>query len=247
MTALAVNHTPDEANWKYKVFTLASGNVAFQGAAICFNPATGKVVPAPDDGSGDGLIFIGFAVDKVDATSADKEINVDLIDELHLHWFANAGGGDAVASTDVMKDCFLHDDQTVSSTSEGKPLAGRVWAVDATKGVLVQKRTPATNLSSQPALPAFAAADCVPAAIANGAIYDVPATAANSTVTLPAAAPDGTVAYFVADGTKNGHTVQYRDATGPANLTAALTASKRHMVVVAKRDGKWFANAHVSP
>ncbi len=247
MTAQAGNRTPDEANWKYKVFNLASGEHAYQGSSLCFNPTTSKVVVAPDDGSGDGLIFIGFAVDEVDASSAEKEINVDLIDELHLHWFANAGGGDAVASTDVMKDCFLHDDQTVSITSEGKPLAGRVWAVDATKGVLVEKRTPATNIAPQPALAAFAAGDNAPAAITNGAIYDVPATAAASTITLPADAPDGTVAYFVADGTKNAHTVQYRDATGPTNLTTALTASKRHLCVVAKRDGKWFANAYVSP
>lgn len=247
MTALADNHTPAEAHWKYKVFTLTSGEIAYQGSAICFRPSTGKCVVAPDDGSGDDLIFLGFSVGKVDASAADKDVNVDLIDELHLHWFANAAGGDAVASTDRGKDCYLHDDQTVSITSEGKPLAGRVWAVDATKGVLVEKRTPGTDLARQPALPAFAANDCVPTAIVHGAIYDVPATAGASTVTLPAAAPDGTVAYFVADGVKNAHTVQYRDATGPTNLTAALTLAKRHMVVVTKRDGAWFANAHVSP
>jgi hypothetical protein len=245
MTALAKNSTPDEVRWKFKIFTLKSGKVAFQGAAICYELATNKVVPAA---AGEGLVFLGFAVDKVDASSADKELNVDLIEEVVLHWLPNAGGGDAVASTDVMRDCFWLDDATVTITSEGNPLAGRVWAVDATKGVLVQKpRAASTFLAEQPALIAFVANDSIPTKIINGAVYALPATAGVSTVTLPAAAPDGTVAYFTADGTANGHTVQYRDATGPTNLTTALLASKRHLVVVTKRDGKWFANAYVSP
>jgi hypothetical protein len=249
MTALATNTDPSEVRWKYKQFTLASPNVAFQGAAIGYNPATQKVEPMPDDASGGHLFFLGFAVSKVDASSADKTLNVDLIEEVVMHWFANAAGGDAVAATDVTKLCYFIDDQTVTVTSEGNPVAGRVWAVDATKGVLVQKLASegGAALASQPALAAFAAGDNAPAAIVNGAIYDVPTTAANSTITLPVAAPDGTVAYFVADGTKNGHTVTYRDATGPTALTTALTAAKRHLVTVAKRDGKWFANAYVSP
>ncbi len=250
MTALAKDRTPTEVNWKRKIFTLTSGDLAYEGSAICLKPSTGKVVVAPDDGTGEDLIFLGFAVRKVDASSADKDCEVDLIDELHLHWFANAGGGDAVASTDLGEDCFLHDDQTVSITSTGKPRAGRVWAVDSTKGVLVEKITiPATapGLQTEIDAPAFVSNDCVPTDIVSGAIYEVPETAAASTVTLPAAADDGTVATFVADGTNNGHTVQYRDATGPTNLTTALTASKRHHVVVTKSGGKWFANAYVSP
>jgi len=82
---------------------------------------------------------------------------------------------------------------------------------------------------------------------ASGLIYDIPTTAAASTVTLPAAAAEGTILYFVADGTKNGHTVQYRDATGPVNLTTALTASKRHQVTAIYLNAKWTANAYVSP
>ncbi len=53
--------------------------------------------------------------------------------------------------------------------------------------------------------------------------------------------------YFVADGTKNGHTVTYRDATGTVALTTALTASKRHLVVATFLNGLWNANAYVGP
>jgi hypothetical protein len=98
--------------------------------------------------------------------------------------------------------------------------------------------------------PAFAANDSV---VANnptsGTIFLIPATAANSTVTLPATAVENTVIWFVADGTagSNGHTVQYRDATGPVNLTTALTALKRHEVCCIFRGSKWYANAYVAP
>lgn len=96
-------------------------------------------------------------------------------------------------------------------------------------------------------IPAYTANDSAPTSIPTGAIIDVPTTGAASTITLPAAPPDGTWAIFTADGTKNAHTVQYRDATGPTNLTTALTASKRHEVLVSALGGKWFANAYVSP
>lgn len=93
----------------------------------------------------------------------------------------------------------------------------------------------------------FTAGDWAPATVQHDAVYAVPTTAANSTITLPAAAPDGTRVYFVADGTNNGHTVQYRDATGPANLTAAATASKRHMCTAIKEGAAWYATLAVSP
>jgi hypothetical protein len=96
-------------------------------------------------------------------------------------------------------------------------------------------------------IPAYVANDSAPTAIPQGSVIDVPATAAASTITLPAAPVDGTWAVFLADGTKNANTVQYRDATGPTNLTTALTASKRHEVIVYALGGKWFANAYVSP
>lgn len=105
----------------------------------------------------------------------------------------------------------------------------------------------ATPLAGVATLPAYVGNDSAPTVIVPAAVYDVPATGAASTITLPAAPPDGSRAVFLADGTKNAHTVQYRDATGPTNLTTALTASKRHEVLVYALGGKWFANAYVSP
>lgn len=97
--------------------------------------------------------------------------------------------------------------------------------------------TPATYTSNDLAVTTFQ----------HDAVYDVPATGAASTITLPAGAPDGARVFFSADGTKNANTVQYRDATGPTNITAALTASKRHLVCCVKQNGAWFALSTVSP
>jgi hypothetical protein len=177
MTVLAANSTPFEANWKYKTFTLTSGQgIAYQGAAICYRPSTSKCVLAQNAVETD--IFMGFSVDKYDATSADVTINVDLIDELRLHWVTNGTSSDAVQATDVGKHCYWLDDQTVSILPTGHTLAGRIWAVDATKGVLVQKSIggSASFISAQPAVGSYTTNNYAPAAIVNGATYDVPTT-----------------------------------------------------------------------
>jgi len=244
VTALAKKTGVDESTWKTKQFTLASGKIAYQGGIACLDRSTGKVVPGAASST---LVMIGTFTEDVDASAADALVNVDLIREITVRWYANAAGGDAVGAADIGKDCYLLDDATVTITGAAHSLAGRVWAVDATRGVAVEKLAPAEDLARQPALPAFAAGDCAPTAIVHGAVYALPATAAASTVTLPSGAPDGTIAYFAANGTDNGHTVQYRDATGPTNLTTALLASKRHLAVATKTGGKWFVNAYVSP
>jgi hypothetical protein len=244
MTAAAADRKRKTEYWKNVELTFASGDIGYKGTRVFLNPATGKcgVVPTP------GLIALGILSETVDASSADKVCQIDLEEGIWIEWFANATSTDAVAAADVGKLGYHPDDSTVAITPLGKALAGRIWKVDSVFGVAVQKLDPAVDVASgTPAVGAFVANDYVLATVINNAVYDVPTTAGASTVTLPLAAPDGTVAYFAADGTKNGHTVQYRDVTGPVNLTTALTALKRHLVVVAKRDGKWVANAYVAP
>lgn len=156
--------------------------------------------------------------------------------------------GTAVAATDVGRMCFIKDASTVSmSSAGGRQRAGFVVAVDSL-GVRVMSVMDAPSPMPAGATIAFAAGDIVIADYPRpGTVFDVPTSAANSTITLPANAFEGTEITFVADGTKNGHTVQYRDATGPANLTTALTASKRHQVRAVFLNGKWTASAYVSP
>lgn len=243
MTALSNERQRRQEAWTSKVFTL-TGVKAWKGARIFLSPGTGKVTIGA---ATPGLIPIGIAKETVDATSADQSINVDLEREIIVERFVNGTSSDAIAATDLGSLAYMLDDQTVSILAAGHPVCGRIWDVDATKGIAVEKLTPSGEKAQLPATASFTSNDWAPATVINGAVYDVPTTGAGSTITLPAAAADGTIIYFAADGTKNGNTVQYRDATGPTNLTTALTASKRHLVVAAKRGGNWFANAYVSP
>ncbi len=226
--------------YKYMELTLTATKVAYRGGRAVL--VAGEVVPATATSGGHPIGI--FAEDK-DATSAAKAVTVELEPEIIAEWFLNATSTDAIVAADVGKICYHADDQTVGILG-GRVAAGRIWKVDATKGVLVQRLDPSA-LSGLPLVVAFTSNDFAPAGIENNAVYDVNTTGAASTVTLPAAALDGTRCYFVADGTKNGHTVTYRDATGPVALTTALTASKRHCVVCIKRDSKWYANAYISP
>ena len=138
MTALAAQRSNQPEKWTRKQFTLAANNAAFKGGAACLSlsggSAPGKVIPGA---TATTLLFIGtFAENKATSTS-DQLVDVDLGEEIEVRWYAN--GATSLAVTDVGGVCYLVDDQTVSKSGTGKSLAGRVWAVDATKGVAVQK------------------------------------------------------------------------------------------------------------
>jgi hypothetical protein len=247
MTALSASRARTEENWTRQSFTLASGKIAYKGGAACLRLSTGKVEPA-DDGPAGGadLRHIGVFHETIDASAADAAVTVNLVRELWLEWWANSA---ATAVSAIGGLCYFEDDQTVSADPADGCVAGRVWSVSATYGVLVEKlSTPPGAALETASFGAFASNDLViPANPPSGAVVDIPTTGAASTVTLPAVAVEGTEITFVADGTKNGHTVQYRDATGPVNLTTALTASKRHLVKCVHKDDLWYANAYVSP
>lgn len=252
MTALSQERMRARERWTYYDFTLASGNKAYKNALAAIDLSTGKCEPGHAETD---LFVIGYFDQTVDATSAEKSVRVNLVEEIEVEWLANSVS-DPIADTDLCSLCYVEDDQTVSALATGHSIAGRVWAVDSLKGVAVQKlqSLPANNATLdglaavETTLAAFSSNNInVGASPNSGAIYDVPTTGAASTITLPATATEGTIIYFVADGTKNGHTVQYRDATGPVNITTALTASKRHTVIAAFLNGIWTANAYVSP
>jgi hypothetical protein len=246
MTALARAKARKFEQWNQKQFTLASGTVAYKGGRCVILPGTNTVAPAA---AGSKRIGIGWFMENMDATSAAKLVNVYLDREVNVEWFANSGTNAASANS-LGADAYFEDDQTVGTKAENFPYAGMIWGFSATDGVAVE--APAAALKADErgvyAPGAFVSNDLVLAANPpSNVVIDVPTTGAASTVTLPATVRDGTVLIFFADGVKNGHTVQYRDATGPVNLTTALTASKRHLVHCVALGGKWAANAYVSP
>lgn len=244
MTALQNERMSSAEKWGMHQFTLAVGKKAWKNGIAAIKLGTNTVIPAALEAD---LFVIGKFAETIDATSAAALVNVDLGQEILIEWLVNSGTS-AVAATDLGSVCWIQDDQTVAIAPNGGSVAGRVWGVDSIKGVAVQRLGSGTNgsgLQLEQALTAFSSNN-TNAPITPG-IYDIPTTGAASTVTLSASAAEGTLQYFVADGTKNGHTVTYRDATGTVALTTALTASKRHMVVASFLNGLWYANAYVSP
>jgi hypothetical protein len=250
MTALINERQSSYEAWQSHLFTLASGHKAWKNGLAAIDLGTGKVVPGA---TAPGLLLIGKFSETVDATAGDQLINVRLAREVEIEWLNNDAA--SVAATDLGSLCYVKDDQSVTLVATGASVAGRIWGVEAGRGVAVEMLDAVPDPSSLAdlvapvgTLTAFSSNNInLPNTPDSGSIFELPATGAASTVTLPATADEGTIIYFVADGTLNGHTVQYRDATGPTNLTTALTASKRHMVTAAFVNSKWRANAYVSP
>lgn len=116
---------------------LAGKNEAvFKGGLACFDTSTGLVVKGFASTT---LIPIGtFAEDS--AAAAGKTVLVNLFRELHAVWMVNAAGGEAILAANVGGLAYLRDDNTVGVDDDTNTLSvlGRVWKVDAVKGVLVE-------------------------------------------------------------------------------------------------------------
>lgn len=243
MTAQSADRGMSFETWGYHNFTLTSGTIAYRGAVAALVLGTGYVRPA----TGSPVeIAIGRFTKKTDASAAVKSVQVELFNELRAHWYVN---GASIAATDAGKYCYFDDDQTVILTPSGGTPAGTILAVDSVSGVLVAPLPlglAAGEVLTLGASLSFSSNDIViPDYPRSGTVYDVPTTAGVSTITLPTNAYPGTELTFVADGTKNGHTVQYRQ--GATAITAAATASKRHLAKAVFLGTQWSAVIGISP
>ena len=109
----------------------------FQGGHACFDTSTGLVAKAFASTT---LIPIGvYAEDQL--TVSGQKVLVLLDRKITARWYANSASTDAIAAAQIGSDVFLADDQTVAKTSASstRSVAGRVWAIDAVKGVLVEQ------------------------------------------------------------------------------------------------------------
>lgn len=239
-------------------YPMAAATTIFAGTLVALDSA-GNAVPAT---ASTAVRVVGRAEKQVVNTVAAGFGNAgQLTIEARPGVFA-FNNGDSITAADVGSMAYASDDNTVnkgaSAAGVARPTVGPIYGLYGTQvkvGVgpifgAFDGGDGAGDTAPLGTLAAFAAGTITPsaAALTSGAIYDVPTTAANSTIVLPAASAVGTVVKFCADGTKNGHTVQYIDATGSVAITTALTASKRHLVECVKESATiWVANAYVSP
>lgn len=136
--ALSAQRSNQPAKWTRKRFTLAANHAAYKGGAACLSlaggSAPGKVIPGA---TATTLLYIGTFAENKATSASDQLVDVDLGEEIEVRWYTN--GSSSIAATDIGGLCYIVDDTTVAKSATGKSLAGRIWDVDSTKGVAVQK------------------------------------------------------------------------------------------------------------
>jgi len=123
-------------------FPLAGSQKAFKGgmcsALTGSTPGTsGQVWPAQNSS---GHIVIGQFAQNVDnsTSTASSYVDVELAYEVWPYWYDNATGAGAVVAAYLFSNVYVQDDHTVTVTAGAGIIAGRVWAIDSSLGVLVQ-------------------------------------------------------------------------------------------------------------
>jgi hypothetical protein len=119
---------------------LSTAEQTYQGGLACIDTSTGLVKKGAASTT---LVPIGrYREDKLVASGGSASI--EFFRELNAIWFANSASTDLIAQTEVGSNVYVVDDQTVAKTSNSnaRSIAGRVWAIDAKKGVLVELASP---------------------------------------------------------------------------------------------------------
>lgn len=120
--------------WGYAEFVLTNAVAVEKGEMVCLDTSTaGEVTKGAVSAT---LRPIGYADSDLTGDGTLK-LRIQLFKEIRLHWWDN-DTGTAVAATDIGDVCYIEDDRTVTAATTGRSIAGRVWGIDATNGVLVE-------------------------------------------------------------------------------------------------------------
>jgi hypothetical protein len=117
---------------------LAATQKVYRNRMACVDTSTNTIKAGAASVS--TLVRIGTFLDSVDnsAGTGSLQCQVRLEKEIRAQWWDNATGSAKIALTDFWKNAYVNDDHTVGITSGSNGVAGRIWDVDAVKGVLVQ-------------------------------------------------------------------------------------------------------------
>ena len=127
MTALAADRLTKArrpGNWSYGQ---KGATTIYAGSLVCLD-ANGLAVPGA---TATTLIAVGRAIRRSANAGADSAVRVDV--EPGVFQFANSAAGDLIGITEIGKDVYIVDDQTVAKTSgtNTRSIAGKVKDVDA--------------------------------------------------------------------------------------------------------------------
>jgi hypothetical protein len=136
MAALTADrNTPTKGEPELRELPVKAATTIYAGALVCLD-ASGWAVPGA---TATTLVAIGRAEEKVANSGANGALNVKV--RRGVFRFGNSASGDLIARTEIGKDCYIVDDQTVAKTngSSTRSVAGKVYDVDAI-GVWVEFR-----------------------------------------------------------------------------------------------------------
>lgn len=151
MSALTQNKPVRQTKYKNVALPMNSGSgmKCEIGSAMGVDTSTHYVAPM---GTSSTQIPIGLALDAVDLTAATSPgtVTIDLFEEVDVRWFDSVTGANAVSTTvgggSFFTTVYFTDDHTVSTSSSGNSLAGRVWDCNSVQGVAVQNVNNTNNL-----------------------------------------------------------------------------------------------------
>lgn len=135
MAALTSARNTIRQDGKRRSVPLAANGKVYQGGLVQIVAASAFADKATATVAN---VTIGMATSTVDNTggaNGDKSVEVDR----GIFRFANSAAGDLIARTEIGKDVYVVDDQTVAKTNAAntRPVAGKCFDVDA-QGVWVE-------------------------------------------------------------------------------------------------------------
>jgi hypothetical protein len=134
MAAQTAERRIREERWNYRTYTLAAGKKAWKGGVAVYDESAAACIPGEAQTD---LFVLGFFAETVDATGVAKPVAVQLKKEIVVRWLKN-DGTNPVLATDIGKDVYVVDDQTVSILATARSAIGKAWAIDSALGVAVE-------------------------------------------------------------------------------------------------------------
>jgi hypothetical protein len=118
---------------------LRTATVAEKGNVACIDSVDGACVPASAIAT---LTPIGYFEESLTGDGT-KKVKIKLFSEILVQFLPNASSGTAVVAADMLKSCYLNADSSVTTTTTGRSVAGKVWGVVTGNGagVFVQMAT----------------------------------------------------------------------------------------------------------
>lgn len=125
MTALTVDRNTPYQDGELISVPVAASTTIYAGSLVAAN-ASGYAVPGS---TATTLTALGRAEERIVNSGTAGAVSVRIRRGKSFQ-FAN-DGSDAVVQADLGKSCYITDDQTVSHTSTGKSVAGKVTGLDS--------------------------------------------------------------------------------------------------------------------